>query len=170
MLEDYIRETGITEKKCSVCRQVLPLSKFAVEPLRPTKGMARKRVEYRHRPKASCMVCSAKRGRYTVYKNSAKASGRVFTLSKELFYNLLESDCYYCGDSPSGKAECNGIDRVDNSRGYEEDNVVPCCSICNTAKSTLPLDEWIRWTGRVAKGTGSYNFPFNHIVVNGKLE
>ena len=42
-----------------------------------------------------------------------------------------------------------GIDRVDNARGYEKDNVVPCCETCNTAKRTMSVDELLEWVTRV---------------------
>ena len=33
--------------------------------------------------------------------------------------------------------KCNGVDRVDNTKGYSVDNSVPCCKFCNTAKHTM---------------------------------
>lgn len=36
----------------------------------------------------------------------------------------------------------NGIDRVDNDKGYVPGNVSPCCWVCNIAKGTMSLDEW----------------------------
>ena len=43
----------------------------------------------------------------------------------------------------------NGIDRVDSSKGYVEDNVVSCCKYCNTAKNTMSRDEFFKWIKRV---------------------
>lgn len=41
----------------------------------------------------------------------------------------------------------NGIDRVDNSKGYtyEEGQCVSCCNTCNRAKWILPACEWKSW-------------------------
>lgn len=75
---------------------------------------------------------------------------------------LFASNCDYCGAPPSslkrvrGRSEFkyNGIDRVDNSRGYEIGNVVPCCSKCNTAKSTMSRGEFLAWARRVVACAG----------------
>lgn len=45
----------------------------------------------------------------------------------------------------------NGIDRVDNTKGYTIDNVVPCCGICNMAKGKLNQQEFQNWIKRVYK-------------------
>ena len=37
----------------------------------------------------------------------------------------------------------NGIDRVDNNRGYEIENVVPCCTSCNSAKMDLSKEDFL---------------------------
>ena len=39
----------------------------------------------------------------------------------------------------------NGVDRVDSSLGYIEENCVPCCKFCNYAKRALPVDVFIGW-------------------------
>ena len=45
---------------------------------------------------------------------------------------LVTMPCHYCAGllNPTGSA----LDRVDNGRGYEPDNVVPCCTVCNVIK------------------------------------
>ena len=44
----------------------------------------------------------------------------------------------------------NGIDRLDNSEGYNTHNTVPCCKIYNGAKTDLSLDEWDSWVERLS--------------------
>lgn len=43
----------------------------------------------------------------------------------------------------------NGIDRMDNSKGYVDGNVLPCCSICNHAKHVMNYDDFISWINRI---------------------
>jgi hypothetical protein len=81
--------------------------------------------------------------RFSVYKSTAKLKGMPFLLSRERFNALLLSACEYCG----GKG--GGIDRVDNSLGYVEGNVVPCCQMCNLAKKDYTVDEFREWIDRV---------------------
>jgi hypothetical protein len=54
----------------------------------------------------------------------------------------------------SGNYKYNGLDRVDNNRGYEKDNIVPCCETCNKAKLQMSLGEFLNWIKRV------YNYTF----------
>lgn len=82
----------------------------------------------------------------------------------ELFKKLSLSNCFYCNSKPLnrqpdvryetrfGKKEklivtdfilkYNGIDRIDSSKGYENNNVVPCCKNCNSAKMELSINEF----------------------------
>jgi hypothetical protein len=65
------------------------------------------------------------------YKNKDLKKGMVFNLSKEYFLNqILLQPCIYCGDT-----EKIGADRIDNNKGHEESNVVPCCVSCNTTRN-----------------------------------
>ena len=50
--------------------------------------------------------------------------------------------------------KCNGIDRVDSSKGYTLENSVPCCKYCNIAKHTMTSTEFYAWVRRV------YEFNF----------
>lgn len=82
---------------------------------------------------------------YNIYmKKCVEERGYEFELSKEEFFKLTKTNCYYCNKEPSqikkGKYSnyiYNGIDRVDNSEGYLKDNVVACCKECNSNKSGI---------------------------------
>lgn len=88
---------------------------------------------------------------FDVYKNSAKVMNRCFDISLEHFVELTQQNCRYCGVVPSNIArvingdnfEYNGLDRIDNTKGYTLDNVVPCCLHCNQAKSNLTKKEFL---------------------------
>jgi len=87
------------------------------------------------------------------YKRQAMKRGLSFNLTREEFYELTQKDCYYCGISPYqvqkrtdilwGDFIYNGVDRLNNTLGYEIDNVVPCCGKCNRAKMSLNEDEFL---------------------------
>lgn len=75
------------------------------------------------------------------YRDRALRDGLEFNLSLEEFTNITSKDCVYCGNPPSKKIErknevhyYNGVDRVDNKKGYILGNCVPCCAICNYMK------------------------------------
>lgn len=84
------------------------------------------------------------------YKKRAKKLNINFDLNEELFKKLILSKCYYCGKEFSnlgssrvnGQLKHNGIDRIDNTKGYTVDNSVACCKMCNKMKNNLSLNEF----------------------------
>lgn len=66
------------------------------------------------------------------YVTNAVERGYIFELQYEDFNKLVLSPCYYCKFQKD--REVNGIDRVDNSKGYTKENCVPCCQVCNRMK------------------------------------
>lgn len=91
---------------------------------------------------------------YRDFCRNAKRSGLAFLLSLEEAIRLFSSPCNYCGQidirtRDNKLANCNGIDRVDNRKGYTPENVVSSCRICNRAKSNLPEQEYRLWIDQV---------------------
>ena len=79
------------------------------------------------------------RGRFKCYKSGAKQRNIEFSLTFEEFEKYWNNKCYYCEEKIDGV----GIDRVDNSIGYLNDNIVACCGICNKMKLTMTKDMFI---------------------------
>ena len=69
---------------------------------------------------------------YKSYINCAIKRDYEFKLNFEEFCNLVEQKCFYCHHHVL--TETNGIDRVDNSKGYTRENTVSCCEKCNRIK------------------------------------
>lgn len=110
---------------------------------------------------------------YAKYRWRAEQLKIPFTLTKEEFRELVTSPCYYCGVLPAQKVYLdgvrgytkeyidycqfiyNGIDQIEHSRGYTRLNCFPCCKVCNFAKSTKTLDEFIRWVIRMYRNLDS---------------
>jgi hypothetical protein len=91
---------------------------------------------------------------FATYTRRARNRGLRFRLTKKQFTKLALSDCFYCGAAPRVTAtsarskvrqKVNGIDRLDSSKGYEVQNCVPCCSVCNRAKGTMTKEEFLKW-------------------------
>ncbi len=82
---------------------------------------------------------------YKYHVTNAKYNNKYFDLDFETFILLITSNCYYCGIDGEFKKKGSGnknyinkfcgIDRVDSSKGYTLDNVVPCCGKCNIMKN-----------------------------------
>jgi transcriptional regulator with XRE-family HTH domain len=106
------------------------------------------------------------------YQRSAKARHLEWQLTPEEFLTLTSGDCYYCGSSPhmthqangenntNGCYTYNGIDRVDNSKGYLISNVVSCCRVCNVAKASMTVDAFLAWIEQVYKHTAARSTRF----------
>ena len=109
---------------------------------------------------------SAKKEIYKRYKSAAKRRKHKFNLTFEEFENLIESRCKYCGTvgsmTSSLKAhkeyKYNGVDRVDNIKGYTKQNSVSCCKICNTSKACLTLKDWSNWIEQVHQYINNVGF------------
>lgn len=75
------------------------------------------------------------------YVKGAKKRGIHFGLTKTQFEALILKPCFYCSYQKQG--EVNGVDRLDNQKGYIEHNVVPCCEPCNIMKGSQHPQEFI---------------------------
>jgi hypothetical protein len=95
---------------------------------------------------ANCMLNA-------IRKNAAKRN-KAWELSATEAFNLFTSKCHYCDADAGFPVRRNGIDRVDNSRGYTASNCVPCCKYCNAGKADRTLSEFKSWAKAVSERFG----------------
>jgi len=95
------------------------------------------KIEGRLFPDAFCNYNSAQ---YTQYKNRAVKKSLDFVLSKDEFDVISSNSCYLCNKGCSSTHH-NGLDRIDNSKGYIEDNVKSCCGGCNYMKRDYSVED-----------------------------
>lgn len=100
---------------------------------------------------------------YNLYaiKSQALKKGIVWSdeMTKEHARELMASDCFYCKKNDVERV--NGIDRMDNTRGYEPTNTVPCCKYCNFVKKSLDARTFVERCIHIASshGQGDQFFP-----------
>jgi hypothetical protein len=104
-----------------------------------------------------------------VYTNGYKDGD----ISFDKFLEMSQQPCYYCGTLPqnsnvynkyrkkfattvlkdisSGDFFYNGLDRVDNFKPHNLDNVVPCCKWCNSAKMDRTHKQFVAWIEQTYK-------------------
>jgi hypothetical protein len=120
------------------------------------------RVGTEKRKRKSLPEEAARHNLFAQYRYNAKSRKLEFSLSEQEFNALTSSNCAFCGIEPlqihrlkrqGGVDTClvNGIDRIDNDKGYMAGNVQPCCKICNQAKHTMKLVDFIAWLDRVVE-------------------
>ena len=88
----------------------------------------------------SAFANSIRGGKYNEYMKRAIEKGLAFTLSEDMFGEILSNPCYLCNKECTSK-HVNGIDRIDNNKGYIEDNVKSCCGGCNYMKRDYSLED-----------------------------
>lgn len=96
------------------------------------------------------------RNKEKYFKDYIKGSLRrdyEFTLNFEEFSELVDKECFYCHYKKD--EEVNGIDRIDNIKGYTKENTVSCCEICNRIKNVYHPLFFIE----KCKIIGNYTFP-----------
>lgn len=135
-IRKYDQNGNLIFKLCPCCNQWLPLTAY------------QKRKQSIDGYASMCKICSSyKLGcRYSSYRTNANSHGRAFDLTLEDFDDITKQPCYYCGgfNGVFQSVPFSGVDRIDSSKGYTKDNVVPCCGKCNRMKGDLPQDKWIQ--------------------------
>ena len=140
----------------------LKLECFACKKVKTAEGnffhVLHNKTGYDHR----CKNCyQSWEYKYRQIKAGAKGRGYDFTLELQDTSGMLLDSCYYCGKPSQEGIKIHGLDRVENDRGYDIDNVVPCCSECNIAKATQTQEEFIEQAHRIANKHPLHNKKSN---------
>ena len=92
------------------------------------------------------------------YAKHARKRNLGWELDFETFKGFLYSNCFYCNAPPRQRMRSRrtsilytGVDRIDSSQGYTEDNVVPSCGTCNYMKSDMSTHDFLEHLGRIVK-------------------
>ena len=95
---------------------------------------------------------------FRMYRSNARRRGLEWSITLDEFVSLTASECHYCGAHPGNLHKTisrarpfmyNGIDRADNSVGYNLSNLVPCCWKCNRAKGNSDRTAFEVWIKKV---------------------
>lgn len=119
---------------CGVCgskREAYPNGRWRCRAC-ANKGLAKYRrvsATYKTRKKEQNKKPSA---RFSQLRYMARKRKLEMTLTFTQWQAFQNDLCYYCSGplDPTG----SGLDRIDNTQGYTETNVVACCGLCNKVK------------------------------------
>ena len=89
-------------------------------------------------------------GRFKTVSSLARRIGKDWQLSEETWKTLVAMPCFYCG-LDNNSIYGSGLDRLDNSKGYVEGNIVSCCKECNSARMDNFSPEEMRVIGRAIR-------------------
>lgn len=92
----------------------------------------------------------SKKGEHGSYANYVVNGIKATAIKRQLAWDLdpikvfylIQEPCYYCGFEVHFPETRNGLDRLDNTNGYIEGNVVPCCFPCNIAKRDQTIESF----------------------------
>ncbi len=116
--------------------------------------------------------------------NCGEKRNLEFKLTKAEFVEFTKQPCFFCGTAPSARfyktrarvkvvkgekrvysyalgCVYNGVDRLDNAKGYTVENCVPCCSTCNRAKGQMPEKDFVSWAFKLATRLRSKGYAKN---------
>jgi hypothetical protein len=99
---------------------------------------------------------------FASYRKDAGRKAREWGLTYEEASRLFLGNCFYCGTPPKQNISghfYNGIDRVDNKKGYLPTNVVSACGFCNMAKRGNSVQEFFAWIERLVSYNGQRHVP-----------
>lgn len=154
----YLYGVKLKNKKCNDCDQIKPLTAFykrndnknpdsvvsrckQCSSLKHQKRMKDK--EYRKKMTNNSKKWQQEnplRTRYLIAKSNALNKNRrevkSFTIEYDEIIDLWKNGCHYCSVEIINNKGV-GLDRIDNTRGYELDNVLPCCGDCNKVRNTV---------------------------------
>ena len=88
-------------------------------------------------------------GRFSHAKSTARRRGLEWKIEKQDYINLVVQPCHYCSEITVNYGI--GLDRTDNSKGYEIGNVVPCCGPCNQMRGVHMTVEEMKEVAKLLK-------------------
>lgn len=88
---------------------------------------------------------SSEKGGWYALRDVAKQSGLIADISFQEYKEFREKPCFYCGEIFQRGRTSYSLDRIDNTRGYLKDNVVPCCYRCNHSKAKMTMTDFINF-------------------------
>lgn len=147
-LSDFYSQTNVSDGLMSACKDCHKLIS---------------RLRYRRRREDGGFRMYGKRdtpGKFYFPQmvKGAKRRSILVTLGLDEVEVLVVQPCHYCGSTDyrdsvgrSVNPWFNGLDRIDNDRGYEPGNVVPCCGECNMMRRNMTQDGFLHRCREIVK-------------------
>jgi hypothetical protein len=173
IMNTLINQINQMVKYCTTCCKEYELNMFeGVKTQTTTCKMCREqnKIQDSKRNRENRNKLARKRV-FVNYTKWAKDRNIEFSISREIFENIIKMKCFYCGVLPDD--EFNGIDRVDNNIGYIHNNCVSCCKMCNYLKANYIKDVFLckiehilKYNGKIEKGRLYPELFVNHNTIS----
>lgn len=135
-------------KVCNKCNRDLPLELFELIKSKYRRGTCNScrykesdKDKAKKRWKKSYFKMRADRVRSILNdcKDSDRTYGRNNDLCLSFVQQVIKNSCHYCGDLKRKKT----LDRIDNSIGHLQSNVVVACIRCNYIRRDMPYEAFL---------------------------
>lgn len=137
---------------CDCGRLVILREKLVINNIQKSCGcMSITRPSVNFLSKKHKEMLSEPRRKFNNLKSSSRHRNIINTLTYEEYESFYYKECFYCGELNDSK----GVDRLDNNLGYEKDNIVSCCKICNSMKNTLSYTDFINKINKIVNNANN---------------
>ena len=100
------------------------------------------------RNRGACRLCLRDDWFPARAKHQAQKNGHKWLISPDDYRVIRAFPCTYCGDPLPKKGI--GLDRIDNSKEYTPENVIPCDPWCNTFRGNiLSYEEMLTFSSQI---------------------
>lgn len=137
--------------KCTCGNEVLVPSTY----LKTGRSKNCKECSFRNRELNKLQITQIDQVFKRLVLDRCKKNNIEVTINSKQYENIGKQNCYYCGNSPQKTQRfsnrkyvntepmyLNGLDRLDNNKGYILENCVSCCTSCNYSKHILNENEF----------------------------
>jgi len=138
---ELITADRVVSKPCSKCKLVKNVEEFSKDKSQKN-GLNRTCKKCQQSLRKAHQVTSKgikQRQTYsrtlnTRYRNAIRFAKYPWMLTQLEWESLIVDQlCHYCY-APLSNSQGSSLDRIDNSKGYQIGNVVPCCTPCNMTR------------------------------------
>lgn len=132
-IDDFLSDKNCRYGKTHTCKECAKIRRVELAGSKAKYDMER----YKRTKKALAKLREENPELYKLrsYKAYDKKRGLETTIDIDFCKSEMRKPCFYCYHVDEA---CNGLDRIDNSKGHTIENCIPCCTLCNMTRG----DRW----------------------------
>lgn len=141
---------GMETRRCKKCKKIKPLVQFshANQKYKTRRHVCNACRDYRDYESTKNRISRQRKERRQIHpvpfiyadtRKYDKRNGLQNDLTHEFIAEQIAKPCVYCGETDLKIT----LDRIDNTAGHTQDNVLPACIRCNYTRKNMPYAAWL---------------------------